>query len=425
MHACRQKRRNGGLVAHRIRVEIGGRTVAVDGRDVRAWAGLSAPPDADDPQWVRQAEAYLEAHPRPAEDTQAGIAAAQRLALLRRLAAGPATRGELLEAMRGAGWVAGDDLENRLRDLRASDRRAGNPRAGLQVCAQGERYWLAEPFPLLAEADRHALGFAKAMIDRLASPLAASASRALERLVPGLAAAPGARATAVWRAKERDYERFEAALREGRAVRVRYFSLNSGRERTYQLVPVEYVAVGANVKAVCVEVDEFGRRAGDDKQFALDRLLAVEELPGRPATPPEDLQLARSNIELVVTDGLYQVMRERNVFGIADERAVQSEYDDSWRVAGSFPVALAWDVMEQLCAWSGSVQVHRPLWLVNAVVRRLRAGLRVMEQGAEFELVKPEPARAFSTQGDAVVSETAVPAPDAPRKLLPPRARLE
>src|SRR3712207_7984412 len=43
----------------------------------------------------------------------------------------------------------------------------------------------------------------------------------------------------------------------------------------------------------------------------------------------------------------------------ADSR--QDPHDDSWTVRGSFPVALAWDVMEQLCAWAGSSQVHEPL----------------------------------------------------------------
>jgi hypothetical protein len=114
-------------------------------------------------------------------------------------------------------------------------------------------------------------------------------------------------------------------------------------------------------------------------------------------------------------------MRDRNLFGIAaDAQAEQDPSDDSWRVTGSFPEALAWDVMEQLCAWAGSAQVWRPYWLVNAVVRRLTAGLQVMVAGEPFRLVKPEPQRSFATHGEAVATLTPLPEPDGPIKLLPP-----
>jgi hypothetical protein len=151
----------------------------------------------------------------------------------------------------------------------------------------------------------------------------------------------------------------------------------------------------------------------------MDRLLAVTELEGRPPPDPDELRLHRVRLVLHVSDGLYQVMRQRNLFGIAEGTAQQDPTDDSWRIAGSFPVALAWDVMEQLCAWAGNAQVHEPLWLVNAVCRRLRAGLRVMQEGADFELVKPEPLRTFGSHGEAVTAEGAAPRPQGPRKLAP------
>jgi hypothetical protein len=95
------------------------------------------------------------------------------------------------------------------------------------------------------------------------------------------------------------------------------------------------------------------------------------------------------------------VLAARNLLGIDADRAEQVDVD-VWRVQGSFPTALAWDVMEQLCAWAGNAQVREPLWLVNAVWRRLHKGLAVMETGAPFELVKPDPDRAFATHGEAV-----------------------
>ena len=364
---------------------------------------------------------YVDANPRPAADSSAGIAAAQRMAILRRLAAGPARRVELLAAMRTVGWVGANDFENRMRDLRADDSRAASAAAGVAVARDADRYWLEEPFPLLGEHDRRALGFAKAMTQRLDGPLARQAGHALDGLLPGLAAGSGARTRVRNRASLEAFERFDAAMAGRRPVRVDYFSLNSGYERSYNLVPREYVTLGATVKALCVEVTALGRRNGDDRQFALDRLLNVEELPDWPQPKPAEVRLRRSAIVLRVTDGLYQVMRERDLLAISEETAKQSPYEDqTWRVDGSFPDALAWDVMEQLCAWSGSVQVEQPLWLVNAVMRRLRAGLRVMEEGGPFELVKPEPDRHFPDQRAAIVAEDPLPPPKGPRKLAPP-----
>jgi hypothetical protein len=408
-------------MAHRLAVRTADRTVQVDGRDVAAWAGTQRRPDPDDPAWAEHAGAYVDAHPRAGSR---GIAGAQRLAILRRLAAGPATTAELLAAMRTVGWVGSDDLENRLRDLRAGDRRSGTMRAGLGVESRDGRYRLTAPFPALGEPDLRALGFAKAMLGQLHGPLAAGASAALDHLLPGVAAGRAPKAATAYRARAVDFERFEAAREERRGVLVRYFSLNSGREGHYRLVPVEYVTVGATVKAICVRVDEDGRRVeGFDRQFAMDRLLEVQTAEGQPRTGAEAVRLARSRIVLEFSDVLYRVSRQRDLFGLGSVEGVQNDYDDSWRVEGQFPMALSWDVMEQLCAWSGQVQVHEPLWLVNAVVRRLRAGLRVMEEGAGFQLVKPEPERRFADHGEAVTIDEPLPEPTGPRKLQPPRGR--
>ena len=393
------------------RLDVAG--VALDGRDVAAWAGRHWTGDAD-PDWQLLGEQYLAAHPRSARPSEA-----QRLAMLRRLAAGPATKTELLAALRTTGYVGAADLENRLRELKAGDTRAGG-RVGPTVVIDGVQVRLTGPFPALDDPDRRALGFAKSMITRLDGPLATRASAALDRLLPGVSASAAAAAT-TYPASPADLERFHAALEGSRPVRIRYFSLNRGVEGTYTVVPVEYVTVGTTVKAICVDVDEYAT-VGSERQFALDRLAQVEDLPGWRRPPREALALERARIVLHVTDALYRVMRDRNLFGIAtDVAATQDAEDESWRVTGSFPVALAWDVMEQVCAWAGSAQVWEPYWLVNAVVRRMAAGLRVMQEGAAFEVVKPEQQRAFASHGEAVAAEEALPPPTAPRKLLPKR----
>ena len=397
-------------MGHQLRVD----SITVDARDVAAWDGAIWQGTADS-QWRVRAERYVAAHPRTARTGDA-----QRLALLRRLAAGPATRAELLAAMRSAGYVGATDFENRMRDLRAGDSRAGG-RTGLQIDNEGDRWWLREPFAALSEADRRALGFAKAMVDRVDGPMATRATAALERMLPGVTVAAEAAHTTKYPASPADLERFHDAMESRTPIRIRYFSLNRDAEGTYTVVPVQYVTLGATVKAICVVVDQYAK-VERELQFALDRLTSVEALEGWRRPRAAALRLQRSPIVLHVTNELYRVMRDRNLFDIAgDVAAEQSAEDDSWRVTGSFPVALAWDVMEQLCAWAGNAQVWEPYWLVNAVVRRLTAGLRVMSEGAAFEVVKPEPERVFDSHGAALAAEAPLPAPTGPRKLAPRR----
>lgn len=393
------------------RLEVDG--TSLDGRDVAAWAGRMWDGEAD-AQWRLLGERYIAEHPRSGRSSEA-----QRLALLRRLAAGPATRAELLAVMRRAGWVGADDLENRMRELRSTDRR-GAGRAGLSVSGDGVTWRFDEPFADLDPADRRALGFAKAMVGRLDGPLAHRATSALERLLPGVRSTTAApHGGAGYPASPGDLEKFSEALEARTPIRIRYFSLNRGVLGTYTVVPVEYVTVGATVKAICFLVDAQGQ-VEREMQLALDRLTSVEPLTDWPVPSEAELQLERTRIVLHVTDELYRVMRDRNVFDIAGEiDAGQDPHDDSWRVTGSFPVVLAWDVMEQLCAWAGSAQVREPLWLVNAVVRRLTAGLRVMAEGDDFEVVKPEPDRDFRSHRDAVAIDAPLPARTGPRKLRP------
>ncbi|MGH3664881.1 MAG: WYL domain-containing protein, partial [Egibacteraceae bacterium] len=313
------------------------------------------------------------------------------------------TRAELLAAMRAVGWVGASDLENRLRDLRRGDRRCATALGAVALRVDADRVAFVEPFPVLEDAGRRALAFVRYMTSRIPGPLAAQALAALDGLLPGVAATSSTRAPAGFAATARTLAAFEQARADRRPVRMRYHSTNSGYARDYDVVPVEYVTLAGTVKALCVPVDAEGRRAGHDGQFLLDRIQAVTTLSDWTLPDPDTLALERCDIVVDVTDGLFRVLRERNLLGVTAEHAAPDPTEpDLWRVRGSFPAALAWDVMEQLCAWAGNAQVHAPLWLVNAVCRRLRAGLHVMEHGDGFQLVKPEPHASFADLGDAV-----------------------
>lgn len=382
----------------------------VDWRDVAAATGMRGTPDPHDAGWQRAAEDYVDANPRPA-----GFAAdAQRLQILRVLAAGPATTAELLAAMRVVGWVGASDLENRLRDLRG--KRGGGRTVALRIEVDGDVHRLLDPLPALTEAQLRAVGFVKSVVATQPGPLAAQGLQALDGVLPGVGA-HGERPPAGAKPMSAEaMHRFEAARVGRHPVDVTYYSMNSAREKTYRLVPVEYVPVGPALKAVCIEVDAAGR-PGAERQFALDRIrsVAATELP---ALAPEDIVLRREVLDIEVTDPLYRIMRDRDQYGIAASGGEQLDVD-RWRVRGEFPVVLGWDVMEQMSAWAGSVIVHEPLWLVNAVMRRLRAGLRAMEDG-EMELVKPDPDRPFASLQEAITSDAPAEAlPAGPRKLAP------
>ncbi|CAN5485490.1 hypothetical protein BH23ACT9_BH23ACT9_02810 [soil metagenome] len=391
-----------------------GKPSKVDGRDVAAAMNLRGDPDPGDPAWTTAAEAYVDANPRP----DGFVADAQRLQLIRTLAAGPATTRKLLAAMREVGWVGSSDLENRLRDLRGSGKRAAGRVITVEVATNGDVHSLLQPLPALGEPQLRALGFVKSLVAQQQTPLAAQGLQALEGMLPGIGMHTGERIEATMTLTAEDMHRFEDARVRRTPVDVTYYSMNSGKQSTYRLVPVEYVPVGPAMKAVCIDVDEAGQ-PGLERQFALDRIRGVAVTGLDPLTP-EQTELRRETLHIEVTDPLYRIMLARNQFGIASASADQTDVD-RWQVRGAFPVALGWDVMEQMCAWAGSVIVHQPLWLVNAVTRRLRAGLRAMED-AEMVLVKPDPERVFADLKEAIYDDPAETSPpDGPRKIAPPR----
>jgi predicted DNA-binding transcriptional regulator YafY len=396
---------------HELTVMRDGTPSKVDGRDVAGALGLTGTPAADDPDWQQAAETYVDRHPRP----EGRIADAQRLQLLRTLAAGPATTTQLLAAMREVGWVGSSDLENRLRDLRGGGKRAAGRQVTVEVITNGDVHSLAGPLPALTQGQLRALGFVKSVVAQQPTPLAAQGLHALEGMLPGVGMHTGQRVTPTMTLSADDMHRFEDARVSRTPVVVTYFSMNSGREATYRLVPVEYVPVGPAMKAVCIDVDDAGL-PGAERQFALDRIRAVVPT-GMPALEPEQTELWRETLHIEVTDPLYRIMAARNQFDIGSAAAEQVDLD-RWQVVGQFPVALGWDVMEQMCAWAGSVIVHRPLWLVNAVTRRLRAGLRAMEE-AQMELVKPDPGRVFADLEEAVYDDSPTPPPPSGARKLP------
>ncbi|MBW3621249.1 MAG: hypothetical protein KY461_13470 [Actinobacteria bacterium] len=171
----------------RLRVEVEGTARSLERDDVVAWAGLGAGAAERDDDLRRAAVAYVRAHPRPAPDAQGGVnvPARQRMALLRRLAAGPATRLELLATMRGAaGYVGGDDWRNRLDELRGRGKRGGG-HAPLPIAVDEERdvYRLTEPIAVLSDGDRETIGRLKAS---LADAGDETARALLESLLPGV-----------------------------------------------------------------------------------------------------------------------------------------------------------------------------------------------------------------------------------------------
>lgn len=173
----------------RLRIEVDGTARSLDRDDVLAWAGLG-PDAADDPAATRDAaEAYVRANPRPAPDAQGGVnvPARQRMALLRRLAAGPATRAELLATMRAAaGYVGGDDWRNRLDELRGRGKRGGgHVPLPITVDADTDVHRLTEPFPALADVDRRTAGRVKALVADAGDE---AARVLLDALLPGIEA---------------------------------------------------------------------------------------------------------------------------------------------------------------------------------------------------------------------------------------------
>lgn len=185
----------------RVAAEIDGQQVWVEGEDVLGWRGLDpADPDARAASARTYAAAYVRAHPRPERDAQGAVnvPARQRMALLRRLAAGPASRAELLAAMRaGAGYVGASDWRNRMDELRGHGRRGGG-HTPLPITHDeaSDTYGMTASLPALSASQRDALALVKALLAAQGESLAAG-RRALDDLLPDVEPAPPERLRAV------------------------------------------------------------------------------------------------------------------------------------------------------------------------------------------------------------------------------------
>lgn len=169
-------------------VTIDGEDHAVEGEDVLAWSGRD-PATAGSDAAAEVAADYVRANPRPEPDAQgaANVPARQRMALLRRLAAGPATRPELLRAMRdGAGWVGASDWRNRMDELRGHGQRGGG-HTPLPIVHDERtgRYRLTEPFAALDDEHHTTLRGLLAHL-RECPDAPQEAAVLLEELFPGL-----------------------------------------------------------------------------------------------------------------------------------------------------------------------------------------------------------------------------------------------
>lgn len=175
----------------RVRVEVDGAAVSVEGEDVLSWLGHRPDDDRAAAAEAREHAAdYVRDNPRPEPDAQGAVnvPARQRMALLRRLAAGPATRVELLAAMRdAAGFVGAHDWRNRYDELRGHGKRGGgHTPLPLAHDPETDVYRLTDPFPVVRPDVRERLGLVKAVAARL-DPEAAAL---LEGLLPGLPVPP-------------------------------------------------------------------------------------------------------------------------------------------------------------------------------------------------------------------------------------------
>lgn len=177
----------------RVRVEVDGETLSVEGEDVLGWLGEHPDDDRAAAALARSHAAdYVRDNPRPEPDAQGAVnvPARQRMALLRRLAAGPATRAELLSVMRdAAGYVGAYDWRNRFDELRGHGKRGGG-HTPLPIAhdADTDTYRLSAAFPAIGREARETLG----LVSAIAARVVPGARELLEGLVPGLPAPPHA-----------------------------------------------------------------------------------------------------------------------------------------------------------------------------------------------------------------------------------------
>lgn len=366
----------------RLQVEVAGATVSVEPEDVLAWREVQ-PRDPEEARRIAResAAAYVVDNPRPDPDAQGAVnvPARQRMALLRRLAAGPATKRELLEAMRdAAGYVGGDDWRNRMDELRGHGKRGGGhtplPIEHDVHSSLTETYRLTEAFPALSPDAAEALGVAKGALAALGG-VGVRARAALEGMLPDVAESP-IDSDRVDYPSEAVLGAFDAAMRSSRPVRMHYRRAQHGPKWYDAVVPRYYLTGDTAIGAYVVELDPATGRRRRGIQIPLDRLLAVEPAPdvevadGALVDPEERLTLQ-------VTDALLAVLTQRRLFGIdaTAAREVDVDGEQLWEVEGTFNPDQGWETLRPLLAFTGSVRIAEPAWLGHALAVRCLEGL--------------------------------------------------
>ncbi|MFP5310135.1 MAG: hypothetical protein ACLGIR_11235 [Actinomycetes bacterium] len=361
----------------KVQVRVEGRTLSVEGEDVLRWKGLVA---ADDRVALARehALAYVDAHPRPEKDAQgsANIPARQRLALLRRLAAGPADRHELLEAMRdAAGWVGASDWRNRTDELRGHGKRGGGHTPLPLEEDEDGTLRLTEAFPAFSDEQRLDLSLALGALDHFGGA-AAGARTTIQGIAPDVAPT-SVEAGTVRYPSDTVLDRFQAAMRHGTVVRLEYRTQGQVLKVYERVLPLRYLSGDTAVRAYVAELRPDGTRLRGI-QLALDRFVKVEDVPG--CTPaPDAKDEPRSELVLWVTRRVLELLRSRELFELdvagATEVAVDEGDATMWEVHGSFATELNWEVLRVLLSFTGSVRVVEPAWLGAAFVRRCVEGL--------------------------------------------------
>ncbi len=364
----------------RLQVEVEGQRISVDVDDVLAWRELAP----SDPVEARRLAAevaadYVVHNPRPTPDAQGGVnvPARQRMAMLRLLAAGPATKAELLATMRqAAGYVGGDDWRNRMDELRGRGQRGGgHTPLPIETGPDGaaETYRLTERFPALSPDATEALGVAKGTMSALGG-VGARARAALDGMLPDVAPSP-VEASRVDYPSDRVLGAFDAALRNATPVRMHYRRAQHGPKWYDAVVPRHYLTGDTAVGAYVVELDPTTGQRRRGFQIPLDRLVDV--VPVDVVVADGALDDPEVPLVLQVTDALLGVLRQRRLFDIDTRAAREVEVADGtvWEVEGRINPEIGWEALRPLLTFTGSVRIVEPAWLGHALAVRCVEGL--------------------------------------------------
>lgn len=361
----------------RIKVQVDTDTYSVDRDDVLAWAGRDPDPGRATEEARAHAAAYVRANPRPERDAQGAVntPARQRRALLRRLAAGPATRTELLAVMRrAAGYVGGDDWRNRMDELRGRGRRGGgHPELAMVHDEPTDTYRLTESFPHLSEADRAELGRVKGLLRERGR--LGRGRVLLDGILPDVPASPLEDGVAAY-PSQAALGRLDRALYERCPVELRYRPEEGGAEVHETVLPLAYLPGGTVAHVHVSRLDDAGERVGG-VVLPLDRVVEVGRCTAAPAPGGGG---PTTRLVLWVTEQLWDLLRTRPLLDL-DPQPSHAPVPGLLEVRGTFDRELSWELLRVLLRWAGSVRVVAPDWLAAAYTRRCLEGLVAQLRG--------------------------------------------